>query len=225
MILRGIEFSPVIETPDQSRGGRSVVRWGAGVILYERECPKLVFSHFFDHANTKRKGLFICFSDLKNGDPEQLVNIVHKLLEDAAVQNTPVVVALSIFISPAIAVRIAEHPQCDAVMTLDEIPWKDFPQEARTVFFRTVLSPFGGESGNVSGKYVFPLAVEWIRQCRREGMQKPIIAGGGVLRVRDIDALAHAGASGIAISGAKKLRPWNVWRIVWEAQRKLSIKY
>ncbi len=219
MKLRGIEFGTIVETQKKIRKGKSIIKWGAGVVLREQEYPKLGFSDCCSGSDGKKRGLFLCLPFPENDDYTSFTHDIEKMLSDLVVQDVPVIVQLSIFVPPKVACAIARNPRCDAIMVLDEIPWKDFPEEARQVFFRTQKSPFAKSGGGyISGKYLNSFTAEWIRQCRRDGLHKPIIAGGGVLRPRDVEAFSRVGASAIGIESARRLRPWNVRRIIHRAQ-------
>jgi hypothetical protein len=121
-------------------------------------------------------------------------------------------VSVSLLCPPERARELLEDPKIDALVLVDTIAWADMPEYARKVFFGTTASPFP-DGGRVSGKYLLPLAIEWVRQLRRQFVQKPIFTGAGVLRPCDVVALKEVGASGVRFGTARMLRPWNVWRI------------
>lgn len=140
--------------------------------------------------------------------------------------SVPLVPRISVQMSPEIVVWVSRDSVCDAIALSNGIAWKDFPQEARKVFFRTIRFPLFGrgampsvEEMAVSGKYLLPFSLEWLRQAKRQGIEKPVIVGGCVLRPRDAAALASAGVEGIMIDAALALRPWNIPRIIRRIQR------
>ena len=169
-------------------------------------------------------GLQINFSCPNTGhDQEELVKDIHQSLQIASVLNIPLVPKISVLIPPDKAREIINDPNCDAIAVSNTISWNDLPEQVRKVFFRTQKSPlekFGG--GAISGKYLLPLVVEWVRQFKKFSGGKPIIAGGGILRPRDVDALVEAGASAISPGTVVMLRPWNMKRIIKRANELLS---
>lgn len=114
------------------------------------------------------------------------------------------------------AIEMAEDPNCDALCNSNTIAWKYVPDEVRRELFGTTVSPleqYGG--GGLSGaRWLLEKVRLWIFDARLAGITKPIIAGGGILRARDVDYLAHVGASAIAVGSVAFLRPWRVQRII-----------
>ena len=131
----------------------------------------------------------------------------------------PLVVSVSVLCRPDMAGDLLLDSGVDGLMVADSVPWSALPVNAQKAFFRTTKSPLEKAGGGmVSGKYLLPLTLEWVRQLRRQPARKPVIAGGGILRPKDVDALKQAGANAITIAAARKLRPWNVWRIMRRAR-------
>ena len=165
-------------------------------------------------------GLQINFSCPNTGHAqEELVADIHESLAIAAELGVPLVPKISVLIPPDKAKEIIKDPNCDAIAVSNTIPWSDLPENVRRVFFRTQKSPlekFGG--GGVSGKYLLPLVVEWVRQFKKFSEGKPIIAGGGILKPKDVDALVEAGASAISPGTVGMLRPWNMKGIIKRAE-------
>lgn len=171
-------------------------------------------------------GLQINFSCPNTGhDQQELAGEIHEALAIASVLGVPLVPKISIILSPTIASEVMDDPNCDAICVSNSVAWKDIPPEAREVFFGTEDSPlarFGG--GAISGKYLFPLVREWIRQFRHQhqGIAKPIIAGGGILRARNVVELADIGATAISPGTIAILRPWNLSRVIRTANKVLK---
>lgn len=173
--------------------------------------------------NFKSKiGLQINFSCPNTGhDQEMLAGEVHEALAIASELGVPLVPKISIVLSPGVAADIMSDPNCDAINVSNAVPWKDVSPETLKMFFQTTDSPlarFGG--GAVSGKYLLPLVVEWIRQFRHQhqGIAKPIIAGGGILRASDVDKLVEIGATAISPGTITILRPWNLKSVIERAE-------
>lgn len=116
---------------------------------------------------------------------------------------------VSVLIPPGDLAEMMKNSDCDVVLISGEIPWSSLSNEVQKLFFRTTNSPFKN-GGYVSGKYVLPLIVEWVRQVKRGGFQKPIFVGGSVIRSRDALSLLEAGVSAFVLRDAIALRPWNV---------------
>jgi dihydroorotate dehydrogenase len=169
-------------------------------------------------------GLQINFSCPNTGHAqEELVKDIHKSLQIASELGIPLVPKISVLIPPDKAKEIISDPNCDAIAVSNTISWNDLPENVRRVFFRTQKSPlekFGG--GGISGKYLLPLVVEWVRQFKKFSGGKPIIAGGGILRPHDVDALVEAGADAISPGSVVMLRPWNLKAIIKRAEILLS---
>ena len=177
--------------------------------------------------NFKSKiGLQINFSCPNTGhDQEMLAGEIHEALAIASELAVPLVPKISIVLSPTIAADIMSDSNCDAIAVSNAVPWKDVSPETLKMFFQTTDSPlarFGG--GAVSGKYLLPLVVEWIRQFRHQhqGIAKPIIAGGGILRAGDVDKLVEIGATAISPGTITILRPWNLKDVIARANKLLK---
>jgi dihydroorotate dehydrogenase len=169
-------------------------------------------------------GLQINFSCPNTGHAQdELMKDIHESLAVASVLNIPLVPKISVLIPPDKAGEIMQDPNCDAIAVSNSIPWSDVPDNVRKVFFQTTKSPlekFGG--GGVSGKYLLPLVVEWIRQFKKFSEDKPIIGGGGILRPRDVNMLVEAGATAVSPGSVVMLRPWNMKRIIKRAEELLG---
>jgi dihydroorotate dehydrogenase len=177
--------------------------------------------------NFKSKiGLQINFSCPNTGhDQEMLAGEVHEALAIASELGVPLVPKISVVLSPGVAADIMADPNCDAIAVSNAVPWKDVAPDVREAFFHTTVSPlesFG--SGAVSGKYLLPLVIEWIRQFRHqhEGIAKPIIAGGGILRASDVDKIVEIGATAISPGTITILRPWNLKKVIARANELLT---
>lgn len=171
-------------------------------------------------------GLQINFSCPNTGhDQEMLSHEIHEALKIASTLGVPLVPKISLVLSPTIASDIMNDPNCDAICVSNAVAWRDVTPEAREAFFGSEESPlarFGG--GAVSGKYLFPLVREWIRQFRHQhqGQAKPIIAGGGILSPKHVQELADIGATAISPGTITILRPWNLKRVIKKAQEILK---
>lgn len=179
-------------------------------------------AHLLHDARSRIPVVFALAPDLSRlsvEDSTAFLSEVKQIVAALAGLGLPLVPTLSVLCPPEVASDILLVPEVDAVLVADSIAWSDMPERARTVFFRTLVSPcVASGGGRVSGKYLLPLTAEWVRQLKRRFAPKPIIAGGGVLRPCDVETLKEAGVSAIALGAAvRRLRPWNVGRIVRRA--------
>jgi dihydroorotate dehydrogenase len=171
-------------------------------------------------------GLQINFSCPNTGHAqEELVKDIHDSLAIASVLDIPLIPKISVLIPPDKAGEILRDPNCDAIAVSNTIAWADLPEEVQKVFFRTKKSPlarFGG--GGISGKYLLPLVEQWLYQFKKFSGGKPVIAGGGILRARDVDTLVHAGANAVSPGSVVILRPWKLKVIIKRAEHLLAKK-
>ena len=130
--------------------------------------------------------------------------------------DVPIVDKYSVTTAPETVLKIARHPSLDSVCVSNTIPWGQLSQYIDWQrLFATTESPlkqFGG--GGLSGWPLLPLTVGWVRKARSMGLDKPIAAGGGILKPDDVDALSQAGASAVCIGSVAMLRPWRVASII-----------
>lgn len=79
------------------------------------------------------------------------------------------------------------------------------------------LAEYGG--GGLSGRPLFKPLCEKIMSIRRDCVQIPIKAGGGIFSVSNIRAIRAYGANAIELGTVISLRPWRIRRLVEEAKR------
>lgn len=136
-------------------------------------------------------------------------------------KHIPLVVKINALFDVQAAAAICDDENCDGLCNSNTLPWAEVPEADRVHLFGSEDSPlakYGG--GGLSGAYLLPKVESWLRAARLEArITKPIIAGGGILRPRDVDRLAHAGASAIAVGSVAFLRPWRVQRIINRANQ------
>lgn len=129
--------------------------------------------------------------------------------------DVPLVLKINALMNVNLAAQICEDENCDALCNSNTIPWHDIPKSEQLEMFGTTESPlakYGG--GGISGEYLLSKVEYWIHRAREAGITKPIIAGGGILHPRDVDRLAAAGASAVAVGSVAFLRPWRVQAII-----------
>lgn len=170
-------------------------------------------------------GLQINFSCPNVGlDPTQLTEEVLRALHIAGMLGIPLMPKFSVALPVEAAVKIAEHPCCDALCISNTVPWGQLSDEIDWKgLFGTDESPlkeFGG--GGISGKPLLPLVEKWVRDARSLGLTKPINAGGGILSFPDAQQLFKAGANSIFIGSMALLRGWRVQRTTRAIHRRYS---
>lgn len=140
--------------------------------------------------------------------------------------SIPLMVKLSITTPPDMAVSLARHPACDAICVSNTLPWGALQNQIdwNRLFgsSRSPLEHLGG--GGLSGTPLLPLVADWVRRARSEGLTKPINAGGGIMRPRDVDVLVDAGASSVFVGSIAMLRGWRLQGTIRRANALLSAR-
>jgi len=173
--------------------------------------------------NFKAKvGLQINFSCPNVGlETEELIEEVSGSLEIASHLGIPLMPKFNVLAPPKAVKVIASHFACDAICVSNTIQWGKLPKKINwKQLFGTEISPlaqFGG--GGLSGRPLLPLVIDWLIRAWREGIRKPICAGGGILSPDDLGFLYHAGASCAFIGSVATLRPWRVAKIIKRAHQ------
>ena len=167
-------------------------------------------------------GLQVNFSCPNVHPREHIANFSGHLDEYRAL-GVPVMVKLSATQSVESAMLIAEHPACDAICVSNSIAWGAFEDRIdwRGLFGNeSPLKEFGG--GGLSGAPLLPIVTEWVRKARSLGLNKPINAGGGILKPSDVNVLLDAGASSVFVGSIAFLRPLRVQRTIRHANQIFS---
>ena len=149
-------------------------------------------------------------------NPDELIWEIKTGLEIASVLGIPLVPKLNVLVAPEIAKEILDDQNCDGLCISNTIPFGKLSGKINwKKLFGSEISPlaeFGG--GGLSGKPLLPLVAEWVRKAREIGIEKPIIAGGGILSARDAISLFEVGASAVSLGSIAMLRPWRVRKVV-----------
>ncbi len=160
-------------------------------------------------------GLQLNFSCPNTGHGQELLlDEVTDALIIARDLGIPLIPKFSALIALPYAKKIAEHPDCDALCVSNTIGWADIKESDRKKMFGSSVSPlarYGG--GGISGNYLLPIVVDWIREARKEGITIPIIASGGVMSKVAVKKLKDAGADAISVGSVTFLRPWRLKEI------------
>lgn len=156
-------------------------------------------------------------------DPAELLREALLMLGIVEVLDIPVMVKVNV-LAPVEMVRdIAAHPACDALVCSNTVPFWQNPtgfvnQIDWKRYFPDGVSPLRrrglAQDGGLSGAPLLPLVAEWLQRVRDAGIDKPINAGGGILKPGDVDTLVRAGLrrgiDSVFISSIAFLRPWNI---------------
>lgn len=160
-------------------------------------------------------------------NPNDLIDEVIPMLEMAN-KALPQSISLTLKFGPEVhprsMLRIANHRRCDALCFCNTLPFGKQPlwaQETPPVDWKELFgtddpkeSPmakrFPGFAGGLSGAPLKPFVLEWLRAVRALGIQKPIIAGGGLLSANDAGLAFDAGADAISPGSVVMLTPTQV---------------
>jgi len=144
----------------------------------------------------------------------ELIGEIEEGLEIASILGVPLMPKFNVEIPVLEAKRIAANPHCAGICISNTLPFGSslLPKEWWVKHFDTAdpkqspLGQFGG--GGLSGKPLFPLVVNWIREARKAGITTYINGGGGILGPLGVIRTMLAGANSVFIGSAPMLRPW-----------------
>ncbi len=140
------------------------------------------------------------------------VNHVHAIACALREAGHPLIVKVG-YDQPYVAIAQALEGTADAIHAINAVPW-------RLVFGETPspLARLGG--GGVSGEPIRPFVREAVQHLR-DATRLPIIAGGGIYTLNDLQELWELGARAFSIGTLFLRAPWEPNRLVraWRAQR------
>jgi dihydroorotate dehydrogenase len=146
---------------------------------------------------------------------EDLVREVHAMLDIADMLDVPFIVNINLLVSPQAAAEISQHRNCDALSQANAIPFGAFPDSIPwRKIFRSEVSPLvqrGFPPGGYSGPHALPILVKWIREAASAGIEKPLIVGGGIQNLDDLELVLRSGVPfvrGVKFGILFLLRPW-----------------
>ncbi|MEJ0021538.1 MAG: hypothetical protein WDN47_03045 [Candidatus Doudnabacteria bacterium] len=155
---------------------------------------------------------------------EEVGSLVSETRESLAIlrrlgDKVPLLIKIDALFPVWAALAMCQDENCDGFCNSNAINWIHIPAEVRRKLFGTTESPLAdlGGGGLSGASWLFDKVEAWIRQARAAGITKPIIGGGGILNVRQVDRLAWAGASAIAVGSVAFMRPWRVKKIIAHA--------
>ena len=123
-------------------------------------------------------------------EPKDIVKEIHEGLATASVLKIPLIPKINLEVPLSIVKKISEHPACAGICVTNTIPFGHMPEKINWQKLFPKDSPlikrgqkFG--KGGLSGKPLFPLLCEWIKNAREAGIEKPLNVGGGILSLQD----------------------------------------
>ena len=151
------------------------------------------------------------------------------LMDPLVLRGVTIVVKIAVDMPYETAIRISQHPNCHAICVSntipfgkeiphfsadEQIPWKKLFPKGSPLLRRGLKLP-----GGLSGTLLQPLVVKWVKEAVTRGLEKPINAGGGILKPEHVEELFEAGASSVSIGSIVMLRPWMVNAVIAEAHQ------
>lgn len=133
--------------------------------------------------------------------------------------EVPIICKLDLTVEPEIVSRL--HPYCDGIVIGNTIPFQKIAKFVRWgKYFPGHKSPlakkFGDNfKGGLSGKPLFPVLVHWLERMEKYDPTVTIIAGGGIMKKKDIDRLAEFRCvKAIALGSVAITRPWRMKALI-----------
>jgi len=167
------------------------------------------------------------------GSTKNLVSDQNDFLKEASAHlslvsklGIPIIVKINVLIFPEVALKILNHDACDAIAVSnavpfgavpDLIPWEKYFGSADPKY--SPLAEFGG--GALSGRPVFPLLHNWIKEAEKcDFPYDSIIAGGGIFNRDNVRSLScHRPRVGaLSFGSVLSLRPNRIKDMVQETR-------
>lgn len=148
-------------------------------------------------------------------DTAKTAKAAKPLLDVLASLDVPILVKINFLTSVEDAKAIEDHPACAGLVCFNTLPFASIPDEMKKKYFPegSPLAKYGG--GGLSGAPIFPMTYDWLCRAEGKGFKKPIIAGGGVTSVRDVEMLAELRCvKGISLGSVAITRPWRMKKLI-----------
>lgn len=142
---------------------------------------------------------------------ESAVRHVVRLAEIIKQAGHPLIVKVG-YDQPYVAIAQALENIAEAIHAINAVPWQwVYPEKP------SPLARLGG--GGVSGEPIRPMVREAIRQLRQQ-TRLPLIAGGGIYTLEDLETLWALGARAFSIGTLFLRAPWQPNRLIraWRQQ-------
>lgn len=160
----------------------------------------------------------------KESGSDELVDETNTQLDILAELEVPISVKISVAdVTPSRAVHLSNHSQCDALTVSNAIAFGKLPEKIRWGLhfpFGSPLAQYGG--GALSGKPLFRIVQDWIKESREAGLRKPIWACGGIMCRRHIREMAWVDANGVQDGVVNILRWWRKRGMIEEAHTQFT---
>lgn len=139
-------------------------------------------------------------------------------LKIASDLGLPLDLKINTLVRNEIVREVQDSRLCDVLTISNTIPYGSEGINWEKLFphGQSPLKNLGG--GGLSGKIILPLVLRRISELRSAGIRLPIKGSGGILHVRDVEAMKAAGANAIEIGSVLLLRPWRVKSIIEKAE-------
>jgi len=189
-------------------------------IIETRELCRIILAN--SCGMTFRYALQVNFSCPNTGhnqkqDPSDIITVLSSFRR--MIPNLILIPKFNLLVEPETVVAV--KPYCDAFCFTNTLEfgkkeskewWKKlFPKEKSPL-----LKHFGGRfSGGLSGAPLFPLLVKWLEKMEQYDDTVVIIAGGGIMKKKDILKLSKFKiVHGVALGSVAILRPWRLESLI-----------
>ena len=160
-------------------------------------------------------------------ESDDLLQEIGETLQEAAVLGIPLMVNFSVVAPPDLLVDVLTLDDCDALWLANTIEWGypgiDWEATYRSAKSPTVLRGYTETNGSpcqggYSGPLALPFAIERVMLVRAAGVDKPIVAGNGIRRPRDVKRLFNVGVDAVAYGSGYVVEPWNSRAVIRTAR-------
>lgn len=148
-------------------------------------------------------------------DTNETAKAAKPLLDVLEHLDVPILVKINHLTSVEDAKAIEEHSACAGLVCFNTLPFGNISGDMKMRYFThgSPLQTYGG--GGLSGEPIFGRTLRWLQYADLNGFKKPIIAGGGVTSVRDIEQLAELRCvKGISLGSVAITRPWRMKKLI-----------
>lgn len=148
------------------------------------------------------------------------INDAQEILEAVSISSKkPIVAKLSHSqcMDKDFATSIAKSSGVEAIHAINTVPYQDIFPNGTSPIKKTT-----GRDGGVSGKLIAGKALEAVFNLRKHGIDLPIIGGGGISSLQDINRIKDAGANAFSIGSLFLSNPIKPNRLISEYRLKRS---
>jgi dihydroorotate dehydrogenase len=178
---------------------------------------------FFQYSESFRSSVLIQFNkscpntghDTTELEPETIQELeIFKLFK------IPVDLKVNVLFSTDLLKIISDQKLCEVITVSNTIPYGTCEKYInwKKLFGRSD-SPLKYEGGGLSGKVIFPIVIDKIKEMRAADITLPIKGGGGIMCKNDVQKMYDAGVNAFEIATVAMIRPWRVRGIVKKAEK------